>query len=362
MTVIGGENATLTSNPFVQLGGIAGVNMAIDNNEIQVRDDGAAGKLFLQRNGGDAVLAFGGGQVGIGTSNPQAKLTIIGGADVNLSSNPFLQLGLASGINMAVDNNEIQVRDDGLGGTLFLQKDGGDASLVSHGGRVAIGKNVANATLDVDGAIHGGGIFTNSTRIEVNDLGTGDRNAFIDFHGSDVEPDFSARMFRLAGENGDFRMENRGAGNLAFRTSNTNRAIVKPDGKFLIGLQTINTPGNYKLYVEDGILTERVKIATINSADWADYVFEEDYKMHSFKELKAFVQEHKHLPNVPSAQEVEENGYELHQMDIKLLEKIEELYLLTIQLNEEKDELAKENKLLKESLSDIIERLDKLEK
>ena len=157
-------------------------------------------------------------------------------------------------------------------------------------------------------------------------------------------------------------MENRGAGNLVFRTSNTNRALVKADGKFLVGLQTTPTPGNYLLYVEDGILTERVKIATIASADWADYVFEDDYEFLSLDEIKSFVAENKHLPNVPSAKDVEKNGYEVQVMDAKLLEKIEELYLLTIALNDEKNELQKENELLKQSIGKIESRLEKLEK
>ena len=115
------------------------------------------------------------------------------------------------------------------------------------------------------------------------------------------------------------------------------------------------------MYVQNGILTERVKIATVDTPDWADYVFEPDYEMRSLEEIKAFVKENKHLPNVPSAKDVNENGYELQIMDSKLLEKIEELYLLTIELNEEKEVLSKENELLKNSLIDIERRLDKLE-
>lgn len=232
---------------------------------------------------------------------------------------------------------------------------------VADDGNVGIGTINPATPLDVNGTIRSGNIVTNSSRIEINDLGSGDRSAIIDFHGSDVEPDFSARMFRIDGENGDFRMENRGAGNLVFRTSNTHRALVKSDGKFLVGTQSTPTPGNYLLYVENGILTERVKIASIGTADWADYVFEEDYHLLTLDELKTFVQKNKHLPNIPSAKDVNENGYELQKMDSKLLEKIEELYLLTIQLNDEKNELKKENRQLKNNLNNIETRLSKLE-
>lgn len=105
---------------------------------------------------------------------------------------------------------------------------------------------------------------------------------------------------------------------------------VQHSGKVSIGLDPSDPTtfaGDYKLYVEDGIMTEKVKVAWRNSADWADYVFEENYPLMPLSELESFVQQHKHLPNVPSAHEVAENGFDLARMDAKLLEKIEELTL-----------------------------------
>ena len=141
---------------------------------------------------------------------------------------------------------------------------------------------------------------------------------------------------------------------------------AKADGT--VGIGAVSYTGSYKLFVEDGILTERVKIATIGSADWADYVFEDDYELRSLDEIKNFVQKNKHLPNIPSAKSVEKNGYELQQMDAKLLEKIEELYLHSIQLEENNGELKdklqgveQENFLLKTELQKLIKRIEKLE-
>lgn len=106
-----------------------------------------------------------------------------------------------------------------------------------------------------------------------------------------------------------------------------------------IGDSALNVPAGYKLYVADGILTEKVKVAVKNSDEWADYVFAQDYKLRSLDEVKQFVNEHKHLPGVPSATDVVKQGVDVGQMQAKLLEKIEELTLYMLQLKEENQQL-----------------------
>lgn len=64
--------------------------------------------------------------------------------------------------------------------------------------------------------------------------------------------------------------------------------------------------------------------------DWADYVFADDYDLRSLAEVEAFIKANKHLPEVPSAKEVAENGLDLFKMDATLLQKTEELTLYTI--------------------------------
>ena len=120
-----------------------------------------------------------------------------------------------------------------------------------------------------------------------------------------------------------------------------NNMTITNDGKVAIG--NVSTPGNYKLYVQDGILTERVRVAVKNTAEWSDYVFNEEYKLLSISELEAFVKENKHLPNVPSAEKVVKEGIDMAKMDATLLEKIEELTLYVIQQQKE-IELLKNSK------------------
>lgn len=127
------------------------------------------------------------------------------------------------------------------------------------------------------------------------------------------------------------------------------RMTIKDTGKVLIGNPAnTTTPGNYMLYVEQGILTEKVKVALKSTGDWADYVFEEDYELMPLNEVEDFINENKHLPGISSAETLVEEGIDLGAMQAKLLEKIEELTLYLIQKDKEIEELRQQVKLLAE--------------
>ena len=79
----------------------------------------------------------------------------------------------------------------------------------------------------------------------------------------------------------------------------------------------------------------------------ADYVFAENYNLKSLSEVENYVKENKHLPGVPSAAEMAENGMNVAEMSNLLLEKIEELTLHMIQLQKENQALKAEVEMLK---------------
>src|SRR5207249_2691639 len=111
-------------------------------------------------------------------------------------------------------------------------------------------------------------------------------------------------------------------------------ALLTVNGKTLIGdpgFLNINTTTSYSLYVQTGILTEKVRVAVANSTSWADYVFAPDYKLLPLEETENFIHTNKHLPGVPSACEVVEKGIDMAEMDATLLKKIEELTLYIIE-------------------------------
>jgi hypothetical protein len=115
----------------------------------------------------------------------------------------------------------------------------------------------------------------------------------------------------------------------------------------VIGEEVSKTPAGYRLYVQDGILTEKVKVAVKNASEWSDYVFTPSYKLAPLAEVASFIKQKGHLPGVPSATEVVEQGVDVAKMDAKLLEKIEELTLYSIQLEKENQQQADEIQIIK---------------
>jgi hypothetical protein len=87
---------------------------------------------------------------------------------------------------------------------------------------------------------------------------------------------------------------------------------------------------------------------------WADYVFKKDYKLRTLEEVEKHIEEKGHLPNIPSASEVEKNGINLGEMDAKLLEKIEELTLYSIEQNKQLQKQSYEIAELKEQVQKLI--------
>lgn len=132
--------------------------------------------------------------------------------------------------------------------------------------------------------------------------------------------------------------------------------LVKDDGKVGIAVDPnvpANFPNGYRLYVREGILTERLKVATLGTAAWSDYVFDEGYQRNSLAEVEAFVKANHHLPNVPSAAEVSAEGVDMVEMDATLLRQIEELWLHMIDMQKETQNLKKENQDLRNQLDQL---------
>ncbi|MET3038368.1 cell wall anchor protein [Chryseobacterium sp. NRRL B-14859] len=133
---------------------------------------------------------------------------------------------------------------------------------------------------------------------------------------------------------------------------------LRANGKLFLGTNpeiVCGDCGEFRMFVKDGIRTEKVKVDVASTNGWADYVFKKDYKLRSLEEVEKHISEKGHLPNIPSAQEVEKEGINLGEMDAKLLEKIEELTLYSIQQNKDIKELREENKALRAQTEEIKE-------
>ena len=122
---------------------------------------------------------------------------------------------------------------------------------------------------------------------------------------------------------------------------------VKANGN--VGIGTANP--TQRLTVNGTILAKEVKVET----EWADFVFDKNYQLPSLLEVEKYILQNGHLPGIPTEKEVEVNGVNLGEMNVKLLQKVEELTLYLIQIEREK----KERDTLIEELKKRLEILEK---
>ena len=128
-----------------------------------------------------------------------------------------------------------------------------------------------------------------------------------------------------------------------FITNNETRIAIDTLGN--VGIGTSNPQA--KLAVDGGILAKSVRINT-SSSYWPDYVFSQDYELMNLKDLENYISDNKHLPGIISAKEVEMQGnVDIGEINAKLLEKIEELTLYIIDLQEQINKQQKQINELK---------------
>ncbi|MCK7556134.1 tail fiber protein [Chitinophaga sedimenti] len=193
---------------------------------------------------------------------------------------------------------------------------------IDNAGRVGIGTTTPTLPLEVAGAA----AIQQTLTIKSNNVNSAEILMYKESGGS---------YYSLVANSGGFGIYNAEAPGYAWFASPQNN----------IGIGT-TTPGEYKLAVNGKVKAQSIKVTMTG---WPDYVFASDYYLPSIRELEAFVNANKHLPDVPNAREVEKEGIDLGDMNKKLLQKIEELTLYLIDQHKKIETLQAEVEMLKKN-------------
>jgi hypothetical protein len=141
-----------------------------------------------------------------------------------------------------------------------------------------------------------------------------------------------------------------------------------------VGINTLNTGGGYKFAVNGTAIFDGVTVQVFSSnnpkaTSWADYVFDKGYQLPSLQSVAAYIAANHHLDGIPTTAEVEKNGLNLGVNQTKMLEKIEQLTLYSIDLQKQADQSRTENEKLvqllqtqSQQLASLQQQVDELKK
>ncbi len=143
-------------------------------------------------------------------------------------------------------------------------------------------------------------------------------------------PDDMLHVYASGSDTPGIKLENGDAADdgWAFRVSDGDEFRISKQDSGVVEME-VDSSGNMTI---TGTLT--VRDGHANETTYPDYVFEPGYPLMPLSELQAYVEENRHLPKIPPAEELARNGLNMTEMQIKLLEKVEELTLYTLELKQ----------------------------
>ena len=241
-------------------------------------------------------VAINGGNVGIGVENPQEVLHVNGAIRGGGAHGEVTLKGDNGSITIGATDEQTMTFNTDRSKYVF-NIDGTNRMLIQSDGNVGIGLLSPIGRLHVNGGALIVGVGTSESARAANVLKFGD-NSYVKI--------------------GEWQKDNM----LSFSAHSYNFCLGN------VGIGTQNP--NYKLDVAGTIRANEIIVNTTG----ADFVFAEDYQLRPLSEVKTFIQENKHLPEIKSAQEMQENGVGINELQTQLLQKIEELTLYILQQEE----------------------------
>lgn len=290
--------------------------------------------VVLASGGGNQPIVFDAARLGVGTVNPGYRFTVAGG-DVkayNFDSNTGVSIGAE---NAEMPRIGFHVSDDTRRFKLQVNAINTSRERISfyssHGGFPSQEEEVL--TVNKSGNIG---------------IGTPEPEELLELRSSSPVQSFhqpNVASYKIGVAQGVFKiasMDN-GFGGHTGAFQNNRSQVLAFTSTGAVGIGT--TSPDAKLTVKGKIHAEEVKIDLNVPAP--DYVFEKGYDLKSLKEIEHYITKNKHLPEVPSAKEFKEKGLDVGEMQMKLLQKIEELTLLLIEQNKKMELMDSELKSLK---------------
>lgn len=299
------------------------------------------------------------GNVGIGTTAPATKFDIVGNG--RFSTN--LEIGTANAnLNALIPINITQSTSQ-MDGIKFIAQSGGRAAFevvqtasqsnsrfkIYADGSTYIG-NFPNLTFGASSSM-----LTVAGDARFAAYGTG--NALgngIEILGNNLVPfrrGISTGNDNVSGAFNFFVNSNQSGAAFNFKNglTNTNLMSITPDAvvgvKVSIGTtKPQGTHADFKFAVDGKVVAQSLFITATGVSNWADYVFAPDYKLPNLYDIEAYYKANKHLPEIPSAAEVKENGINVAEINTLLLKKIEELTILMVNQQKQIDELKNKTK------------------
>ncbi|WP_417801107.1 hypothetical protein [Tenacibaculum sp.] len=352
---LGQTNNWFIGNPYTDHANsfMIGVTNISDGEEVSAQKKYA--KFYLNKDG----------YVGVGTTNPDMKLSVRSN-DQNIARFHYTGSSTISGFRIGRSNSYGDFINLSTGFGIGVGTSSGNLPLASQNiddvdffinnstRNIGIGTTNPQAKLDVNGSLKvtspgstwikgkiGTGGITYTTQLKVDK-----------YHSLIRQKTYSGHYINLGGLRDYFGF----FGYDKDRTENGfDHSMVMNLNTGNVGIGTLTT-GSHKLAVEGSIGAREIKV---EASGWSDFVFYEDYQLPTLTEVEKHIKEKGHLKDIPSAKEVEKNGFFLGAMDAKLLQKIEELTLYTI-AQEKKIKLLEKQQTKLEEQEKKIEKLELL--
>ncbi|KAB2809889.1 hypothetical protein [Phaeocystidibacter luteus] len=163
---------------------------------------------------------------------------------------------------------------------------------------------------------------------------------FIKAGGSSVVSNASLTAFEVQNSSGTSIFKLSANGTIAL--GGTSRITGNPHYTGVVSISdNLHLAGTeYRLYVQDGIRTESLKVDLVNN--WPDYVFNSSHETWNIDYLSNYIHQNGHLPSIPAAEEVQNKGYDVVEMDKDIVETVEQLTLLLLEAYDRIEQLEQQ--------------------